>query len=417
MGDSILEKVLRDNPIVVTGLGVFCGAGATVQELWTNVVEGRSSAVWKKFPGRKSPLRVAVCTAPNVRTDLPELHAARKMDRCVQMALAATRQAWSDAGLDENSLPPERIGIISGTSRGPLEKIGESARLLDHGRMLPSLAANSTVACLSGALGHILGVRGAGFTVSATCASAAMAIALGAQQILTGSVDVVVAGGAEASFQPLLVSQLSVAGLLGSHEDPDRVCRPFDVTRDGILLGEGAAFIVLESALSARRRGAKIHARLAGWALGIDSAGRSGVSESGEGLLQVMNPALRLAGLDSTQVDYCNTHGTGTQLNDRAEARAMAHLMSESEKGIPCSSTKPITGHCLGATPAIEAVISIQTIRHQCLPPTINCEQPDPECALDIIPDKSRVAPVRAVMSNSLGFWGKHASLIFTSPS
>ena len=417
MEDNIFKKVLQDNPIVVTGLGVFCGAGVTVRELWTHAVEGRSSAVWKEFPGRKAPLRVAVCAAPKVETELPELRATRKMDRCVQMALAAARQAWSDAGLDENPLPPDRIGVISGTARGPLEKIGESVKLLDRSRMLPTLAANSTVACLSGALGNILRVRGPSFTVSATCASAAMAIALGAQQILTGEVDAVVAGGADAAVQPLLVSQLNATGLLGSHEDPGRVCRPFDITRDGTLLGEGAAFLVLESALSACRRGSKIHAQLAGWALGVDSAGRCGVSENGEGFLQIVPPALRLAGLDPAQVDYCNAHGTGTQLNDRAEARAMAHLMSQSDKEIPCSSTKPITGHCLGATPAIEAVISIQAIRHQCLPPTINCSRLDPDCALDIIPDKSRVAPVRAVMSNSLGFWGKHASLIFTAPS
>ncbi len=417
MDDNIFKKVLKNNPIVVTGLGVFCGAGVTVQELWTHAVEGRSSAVWKEFPGRKAPLRVAVCAAPEVKTELPELHPARKMDRCVQMALAAARQAWSDAGLDTNSLPPERIGVICGTSRGPVQKNVESVRLLEQNRMLPTLVPNSTLACLSGALSHILGVRGTGFTVSATCASAAMAIVLGAQQILTGAVEAVVAGGADAAVQPLLVSQLNAARLLGSHEDPGRVCRPFDITRDGTLLGEGAAFLVLESALSARRRGAKIHAQLAGWALGVDSAGRSGVSEGGEGLLQVMTSALRLAGLDPAQVDYCNAHGTGTQLNDRAEARAMAHLMSQSDKEIPCSSTKPITGHCLGATPAIEAVISIQAIRHQCLPPTINCSRIDPDCALDIIPDKSRVAPVRAVMSNSLGFWGKHASLIFTAPS
>jgi 3-oxoacyl-(acyl-carrier-protein) synthase len=225
------------------------------------------------------------------------------------------------------------------------------------------------------------------------------------------------AGGAEAPLQDVLIRQLLSTGILGSHADPRRACRPFDATRDGTLLGEGAAFLVLEAADAARRRGAPIHAYLTGWAVGADCYHCTAPPEDGAGLLRVMTQALDQAGLGAADLDYINAHGTGTRLNDRLEAVALRRLLGARLGQVPCSSTKPITGHCLGATPALEAVISILALRHHCVPPTANCTELDPDCPLDVVPAACRLAPLRVVMSNSLGFWGNNASLIFTRPS
>ncbi len=329
------------------------------------------------------------------------------------MALAAANQAWDQAQSGLPPVPPDRLGIIVGTSRGPLHKWADSMAQQSRNKLPPSLATNSTLACLSGALSQIFHAHGPCFSVSAACASGAAAIALGAQQIATGTADLMLVGGAEATLHPLIISQLSAAGVLGSHADPKQTCRPFDATRNGMLLGEGAAFLLLESAQHAHQRGAKALARLAGWALGADSSGRAGVTENGDGLYQVMQAALELAAVSPLQIDYLNTHGTGTIVNDRAETRALLRLSGTSLKTPPVSSTKPVTGHCLGASPALEAIISIQALRRQLIPPTINYTTPDPDCPLDVVPGHARPAQLRCVMSNSLGFWGNNASLIF----
>jgi 3-oxoacyl-(acyl-carrier-protein) synthase len=340
------------------------------------------------------------------------------MDRCVRLALEAADQALADADLLSQSSEATSLGIVVGSSRGPMQKWTE---MLDWLRassrpLPPTLAANSTLACLSGSLALAYKARGPCLTVSATCASGAYAIAVAAQQILLGTAEVMLTGGVDAPLQDAIIRQLLSTGILGSHADPRRACRPFDVSRDGTLLGEGAGFLVLESLAAARRRGARIYAQLAGWAIGSDPWYCSAPREDGEGLLQVMNQALALAGLTGDQIDYINAHGTGTRLNDRVEVVSLCRLLGERIKEVPCSSTKPITGHCLGASPALEAVISVLALQHQSVPPTANCAELDPDCPIDAVPASARPTPLRVVMSNSLGFWGKNASLLFTCP-
>ena len=414
---TLIQQALQENPVVVTGMGAFCAAGRTAAKLWQSAVAGRSPARWLDLPAGSQPPRIAACVAPAVDLAAPQFRHVRKMDRCVQLAHAAAAEAWQQAGLDTGRVSPARIGVIAGTSRGPIGKWAESARSLAQRRVRPSDAANSTIACLSGALSQTFHAHGPSFTVSAACASGAFAIALAAQQIATGAADVVLAGGAEAPLQPLVVAQLAAAGVLGHHDDPARTCRPFDRTRNGLLLGEGAAFLVLESAASARQHGAPILARLSGWAMGSDDGGRVGVMENGDGLLQVAGQALSLAGLEPAEVDHFNGHGTGTMINDRAEARAMALLLGGAVGRIPYSSTKPVTGHCVGATPALEAVICLGALRHQVVPPTIHCDEPDPACRLDLVREVSRPARLRHVVSHSLGFWSHHAALVFSAPA
>jgi 3-oxoacyl-(acyl-carrier-protein) synthase len=250
--------------------------------------------------------------------------------------------------------------------------------------------------------------------VSAACASAAAAVGLAADQILLGRAEWVLAGGAEAPLHELCVKQLLAAGVLGSHPDPRLACRPFDVSRNGTVLGEGAAFLVLESLASARRRGARVHARLAGWAAGADGRHCTAPREDGQGLLRVMQQALARAGATPSRLDYINAHGTGTRRNDPLEVVALRGLLGERLAAVPCSSTKPVTGHCLGAAAAVEAVVCVLALQRQTVPPTAACDRSDPECPIDVVPGEARPAPLRLVMSNSLGFWGNNAALVFS---
>jgi 3-oxoacyl-(acyl-carrier-protein) synthase len=412
MNPSILINLLRDNPIVVTGMGCFSAAGCSVTELWETTVAGRSTAAWREFEMSDRRFRFAVCSAPKLDVSHPGLHPVRKMDRSAQMALLAAGQAWEHAGL-AGAYPPEQIGIIAGSSRGPLGKIYESYNSIGRTKHSPSLSASCTFGSLGGMLAQTFKLRGPGATVSATCASAAFAIGFAAEQILFGKADAMLAGGAEAPLQPDLLAQLHASGVLGFHDEARLTCRPFDSTRNGLVPGEGGAFLVLESARAAARRGVRPLAQLAGWAMNLDNSGRVDVKEDGSGLIEIMRQALQMAELGPEQIDYVNAHGSGTILNDLAEARAIGKTFGDRAAIVPCSSTKPVTGHCLGATPAQEAVISIEALRHQMIPPTANCQEPDPHCSINAQPLTARPAQISTVMSNSLGFWGYHASLIF----
>jgi 3-oxoacyl-(acyl-carrier-protein) synthase len=415
MNSSILTRLLRDNPIAVTGMGCFCAAGDSVDALWEAVAAGKSPAAWREFDFESKNLRFAVCRAPEPDITHPLMHPVRKMDRCVQMAWLAANQSWAQAQL-AGAYPMTRVGIIVASSRGPVGKQKETFKFVGVRKYPPSLATSSTFASLSGALGQAFKISGLGVTVSATCASAAFAIGLAAEQILLGKADAVLVGGTEAPLQSSILAQLNAAGVIGSHSDAEQTCRPFDVTRNGLIPGEGSGFLVLEPARAATARKAKIIAHLAGWGLSIDNTGRTGVNGDGSGLLQVMEEALRLADFDAGKIDYINAHGTGTKMNDAAEASAVKTLFGNRAASVPCSSTKPITGHCLGATPALEAIISIEAIRRQMIPPTANCLQQDPLCPINAQPLVAKPARVSNVMSNSIGFWGYHASLIFSKP-
>jgi 3-oxoacyl-(acyl-carrier-protein) synthase len=407
---SVIANLLRQNPIVVTGMGSFSSAGDSVEALWRSATAGRSLATWQNFGNGE---RFAVCSAPELDVTRPEMRSVRKLDRSVQMAWVAANQAWEQSGLT-NAYAPERIGVMIGSSRGPLGKQLESLRQ-QTGKLAPSLASDSTFGSLSGALAQSFKVKGPGASITATCASAAVAIGLGAEQILLGRADAMLVGGTEAPLQPALLEQLQATGVIGFHEEAEQTCRPFDVTRNGIVVGEGSAFLVLESAAAAAARGVEVYALLAGWALTLDNCGRTGVDHQGSALLGTMQQALQLAKLSPNDIDYINAHGTGTKLNDAAEAQAVMTFFGSQAKNIPCSSTKPITGHCLGATPALEAILSVEALRHQIIPPTANCRSQDPLCEINVQPLTPQPAQISTVMSNSLGFWGYHTSLIFSN--
>jgi 3-oxoacyl-(acyl-carrier-protein) synthase len=404
-----LAKLLQDNPLAITGMGCFSAAGDSVDALWQSAITGRTPAAWRHFPmpGRP-PQRFAVCNAPPVDVSLAEFRAVRKADRCTQMALHAASQAWKQAALN-GAYAPERVGVMVGTSRGPLEKMAESFDRLNHGTVLPTLSAQSSLGSISGTLAQCFGVKGPGAVISATCASAAFAIGFAAEQILLGKADAMLVGGTEAPLHAAILAQLQASGVLGSHEDATRTCRPFDVTRNGMTPGEGAGFLVLER--FGVRRGSTPLAKLAGWSMSIESTGRTGMPEDGSSIVRAMREALELAQLSPREIGYVKAHGSGTVMNDFAEAAALGRLFGE--RGVPCSSTKPVTGHCLGATPALGAILCIQALRHQKLPPAINCAQPDPQCPVQLVTPETQPRPFTSVLSNSIGFWGYHASLVF----
>ncbi len=400
-------------PVMVTGLGAFTNAGGTVDDLWKAGLAGVSHAEWRE-PGEKGGPRFPVCPVPDPELQAYELRRLRRMDRSVQFAGAAAWEAWNDAGLNRHAPPLHRVAIFSGTSRGPLRTVLDAQSAHSAGKPTrPSVAPNSTIDCLSGSLSTVFGVGGPCLTISAACISGAAAIALAAQQIASGTVDLALAGGAEAPLCDLVFAQLQSARVLASHTDPRLACRPFDRARNGIVLGEGAAFLVLESLSSARRRSARIHAQLSGWAMGSEGTERTGIGNDSECLQRTMREALAMAQVPLEDVGYINAHGTGTELNDRMEAQAIT-AVGGANRRLATSSTKAITGHCLGATAAMEAVISILALENQCLPPTANCFEQASDCPLELILGQPRQASFNAVISNSAAFWGKNASLVFT---
>ena len=413
MSSLILPRLLLETPVVVTGYGAVSAGGLSVDDLWHRVEQGASPAVARAFDFGAAPRRMAVCVVPELEGNDPALRPVRRMDRSVQLAWLAAQQALRSAGLDCGHAGLS-MGIITGSSRGPLGKIADGFERLHQRRYPPSLSADCTFAALSGALAQSLKVTGPSATISATCASGAYAIAFAAEQILLGKADIFLVGAAEAPLVPAVLAQLDAAGVLGSHPEAAQTCRPFDRTRNGLCLGEGSGFLVLESAEAASRRAVTPVARLSGWGLCVDDSGRTGVDEWGSGVTDAATQALHAAGLEPAAIDYVNTHGTGTIANDLAEARALRRIFGSRVDSLPCTSTKPITGHCLGATPALEAVVCIEALRRGLIPPTANCHQPDPECAINMQPGDAQPAELRHVMSNSLGFWGYHASLIFS---
>jgi 3-oxoacyl-[acyl-carrier-protein] synthase II len=399
---------VRDDATVVTGMGATAGGVASAADLYGVALAGHSPATFVDLFDGAHP--IAVIQSPSPELSLAGGRFARSLDRSARLGLAATRQAFDQAGLA--SVDPARLGILLGSSRGPVGRTLETAAQLAAGTLGPTASADSTPGSLSGSIAQALKLGGPSATIMATCASGATAIALGAMYLLADEVDAVIVGGAEAPILPLVAASLIAAGVCGSHDDPAMTCRPFDARRNGLVMGEGAAVMVLERESSALRRGATPLARLTGWATGTDTGGRTGVTANGDGLVRVAGRALARAGLSADHVDHVNSHGTGTRLNDVVEARALNAIFGAGRVP-PVTSTKPITGHCLGATAAMEAVIAIESLRGGCIPPTANLTTLDPEIDLDVVNGEPRAAAMRTVLSTSLGFWGTQAALIF----
>lgn len=405
--------------VVITGCGCISPVGNNVSDTWQALLAGRSGVDWiTLFDASQHKTRFAAEVKGFDSAALFGSREARRMDRFTQFALAASLEAIEQAKLRVEVLNRDRIGVVIGTGIGGISTLlaqVEEMRARGPERVSPFLVPMMIADSAPATIAIQLGLRGPNMALATACASGANAIGEAAEMIRRGTADVMLAGGAEAAIVPVAMAALNVMGALSArNEAPQQASRPFDRERDGFVMGEGAGMLVLESLEHAQARGARILAELSGYGTSNDAYHISAPAENGAGAALSMQWALEDARLSPEQIDYINAHGTSTPLNDKSETQAIKKVFGETAYSIPVSSTKSMTGHLLGASGALEAVICVQVLQEQILPPTINYEYPDPECDLDYVPNQPRSRTVHHVMSNSFGFGGHNATLIFS---
>jgi len=404
--------------VVVTGLGVISPVGNDVPTMWESLVNGRSGV---DYITRFDTSELATKFGAEVKDFDPKEYfghrEARRLDRFTQFAVVAAREALEDSGLEVNEDNTWRIGVVIGSGVGGIGTIIEQVRVMDRRgprRVSPFMIPMMLSDTAPGVVAITFGLRGPNMSVVSACATGTNAIGEAAAMVRRGAVDAVLCGGAEAGLLPIAIAGMNVMGALSTrNDDPQRACRPFDATRDGFVMGEGAAVLVLESLEHAQQRGAHIYAEVIGYGATADAFHITAPDEEGTGAAMAIRMALEDAGIAPEEVDYINAHGTGTVLNDKSETKAIKKALGEHAYRVAISSTKSMTGHLLGAAGALEAVACCLALEHGIIPPTINYEHPDPECDLDYVPNVARRAPLRTVMSNSFGFGGHNACLIF----
>ncbi|MEX2550240.1 MAG: beta-ketoacyl-[acyl-carrier-protein] synthase family protein [Nitriliruptoraceae bacterium] len=410
--------------IVVTGVGILSPAGRGLDAAWAGVLSGRTAAaVDEKLTAIGTPVTLS-CRVPDFDPDA-ELGrgSARRLDRFTHLALIAAREAIASAGLAEDGeeaitrADADRTGILLGSGIGGAETWEEEyPRYLEKGagRVSPMFIPKMLSNTAAGTIAIRSGARGPNMTVNTACAAGASAIHLGRDLLRAGAADVILAGGSEAGVTGLSVSAFAQMGALTKNPDPSTASRPFDVDRDGFVIGEGAAILVLETAEHAAARGATALATVAGAGASGDAHHATAPPEDGGGAILAMRRALADAGMDPTEIGHLNAHGTSTPLNDSAESRALRAVFEGHTDRIAVTSTKGVTGHTLGAAGAIEAIFAIQALREGRIPPTANLVNQDPEIPLDVVSGAPREASLGAVLSTSMGFGGQNAALVFT---
>lgn len=405
--------------VVVTGMGCISPVGNTVKETWEALLAGKSGAAMiTSFDASKHKTKFAAEVKGFDAQATFGNRDARKMDRFTQFAIVAAQEALEHSGLKIEETNRDRVGILIGTGIGGLGTIMEQAEVMrERGadRVSPFLVPMMISDSASGMLAIRLGARGPNMAMATACASGNNAIGDAMETIRRGAADVMIAGGAEASLLPLAMAGMNVMGALSTrNEDPETASRPFDKTRDGFVMGEGAGMLVIESLESAQARGANILCELTGYGTTDDAHHISAPAENGAGAALSMKLALENASLTIEDVDYINAHGTSTPLNDKSETAAIKSVFGEQAYSVPISSTKSMTGHLLGASGAVEAVACVLAIREGIIPPTVHYQIPDPECDLDYVPNQARRVVIKNVMSNSFGFGGHNATLVFS---
>ncbi|MCY3881406.1 MAG: beta-ketoacyl-ACP synthase II [Chloroflexi bacterium] len=403
--------------VVVTGLGLVTPLGLDVPATWDALLAGQSGVgLVTQFEDERFGDVVAAEVKDFDPTQFMERKEARRADRFVQLAFVAADEALRQANYAAPEDDGHRVATIIGTAVGGVLSVAREMEVLQERgphRVSPFLMTQMLPDMASGQLSIRLGAKAANFSVTSACASGADAIGVGAAMIRRGEVDVVVAGGTEAAISPLIVAGFAAAKALTESRDPETASRPFDLNRDGFVIGEGAGVLLLEDEEHALARGAPVLAELAGYGATSDAFHVTQPAENAEGAVLAMQAALEDAGATPDDIDYLNAHGTSTPLNDKFETMAAKRVFGEYAYTLPMSSTKSAMGHLLGAAGAVEAAISILALQHSAIPPTIHYETPDPDCDLDYVPNTARSAPLRAVMSNAFGFGGHNSSLIF----
>ncbi|MDQ2693661.1 MAG: beta-ketoacyl-ACP synthase II [Chloroflexota bacterium] len=405
--------------VVVTGMGCISPVGNNVTETWDSILAGRSGAAMiTHFDASNHKTRFAAEVKGFDPVALFGTREARKMDRFTQFATAATIQAFEQAGLNIDQSNRDRIGVVIGTGIGGIGTLLEQVEVMrERGpdRVSPFLVPMMISDSAPGMIAIRFGVRGPNMALATACASGNNVLGEAVEMIRRGAADVMIAGASEAAIVPVAMAGLNVMTALSTrNEDPESASRPFDKERDGFLMGEGAGILILEALDSAQARGATVLAEITGYGTTDDAHHISAPAENGAGAAIAMQLALNNAQLDVNDIDYINAHGTSTPLNDKSETAAIKTVFGEQAYNIPVSSTKSMTGHLLGASGALEAVFCILAMRDGVLPPTINYRTPDPECDLDYVPNQPRKASPKHIMSNSFGFGGHNATLIFS---
>jgi 3-oxoacyl-[acyl-carrier-protein] synthase II len=401
--------------VVVTGLGAITPIGNDVESTWEAAVSGRSGVDWiRSFDASEFPVRVAAEVKEFDPTSVVSPKEARKLDRNVLLALGSAKEAVDDAGL--NGFDPGRVGIVFGSAIGGLLGIMAQAEVLrERGpdRVSPNFLPNVLVDSASGQLAISLGIRGPNYAPVSACATGSHAVGEGAELIRRGDADAVLAGGTEACMHPLILAGFcAMRGLAAEEDNPPRASRPFDKTRAGFVMGEGACTMVLESLTHAKRRGARIYAEVLGYGTSNDAHHMAQPEPEAIGVSDMMLSALRRADVPPDRVGYVNAHGTSTPLGDLAETRAIKNVFGDHAYELAVSSTKSVTGHCFGAAGAIEAMMCVLAVHHGVLPPTANYEVPDPECDLDYVPNDARERQVEVALSNAMGLGGHNACVL-----
>jgi 3-oxoacyl-[acyl-carrier-protein] synthase II len=402
--------------VVVTGLGAVTPVGNDARSTWDSAVGGRSGIDFiQTFDASAFPVQIAAEVKDFDPTDVASLKEVRKLERNVLFSLAAGREAVADARLD-GVYESERVGIVFGSAIGGFVGIMEQHEvLLERGpdRIVPNFLPSVLVDTASGQLAISLGYRGPNYAAVSACATGSTSIGEAAEIIKRGDADAMLAGGTEACVHPLILAGFcAMRGLAVEDEYPPRASRPFDATRAGFVIGEGAAILVLEELESARRRGARIYAEILGYGASNDAHHIAQPEPEATGVAKMMLAALERAGVEPARVGYINAHGTSTPLGDLAETKAIKDVFGDHAYELAVSSTKSVMGHCFGAAGAIEAMMCVLAISEGVLPPTINYEHPDPECDLDYVPNEAREARVDVALSNAMGLGGHNACVL-----
>ena len=400
--------------IVITGLGAVAPNGNHVDEYWANLISGVSGiGPITYFDSSNHRVKIAGQLTdfdPETILDAKEI---RKLDPFSVYALVATDEAIKMSGLDNNQFNPDRIGVTIGTGVGGIQTLEDQQGVINQKgarRVSPQFVPKMIANIAGGHLSMRWNLKGPNQTVTSACASATDAIGMAMRLILAGDADAMVTGGTEASITGLTIAGFAnMRALSQSNENPTSASRPFDMDRNGFVLGEGSGMIVIETESHAKKRGANILAELAGYGSTDDAFHITQPSEGGIGALKAMERAVKDANLNLEDIDYINAHGTSTPFNDKNESAAINHLFKDHSKRLKVSSTKSMTGHLLGAAGGIEAVASVKTIMHQMIAPTINYDTPDPECNLNYVPNTALDSKVNAVLSNTFGFGGHNA--------
>jgi 3-oxoacyl-[acyl-carrier-protein] synthase II len=403
--------------VVITGMGAVTPLGNDVGSTWEGAVGGRSGVGFiTSFDTSDYPVHIAAEVKGFASDGLASSKEMKRLDRCILFALSAAKEALGDAGI--NGYRPDRVGVVLGSGIGGFHELMRQYDILNArgpDRVSPTFLPNILVDSASGQIAIAFGIRGPNYAVVSACATGSHAIGEGAELVRRGDADAVLAGGTEACIHPLLFAGFcAMRGLVAEEDDPSRACRPFDATRAGFVMGEGAGVVMLEELGRARSRGATVYAEVLGYGASNDAYHMAAPDPQSLGATEMMRAALKRSGVDPKRVDYINAHGTSTALGDATETKAIKDVFGSHAYELAVSSTKSTMGHLLGAAGAVEGIMTALAIYHGVIPPTINYHHPDPACDLDYVPNEAQKADIDVALSNAMGLGGHNGCVLLS---